>query len=192
MKPIALFNLWFFLVAGYGLIWAYMALVNRKRGKPIEDPGLYRKSNKWIMFLIWNVPMLGMIASALFIPLRSGVWLWVGVFLFLLGIALNITAMHSFSDLPEKVNTRGIYRYSRNPMYVGGFMLLLGLCLMGYSFSMPYALFVLFFILWILTILYSVKKEEAFLAEKYGEEYRLFKQRIPRYLGLPMTKNPKL
>jgi protein-S-isoprenylcysteine O-methyltransferase Ste14 len=191
MKPIALFNLWLFLVAGYGLIWAYMALVNRRRGKPIEDPGLYSKSNKWIMFLLWNVPMLGMIASALFIPLRSGILLWVGVSLFLLGIALNISAMHSFSDQPEKVNTRGIYRYSRNPMYVGGFMLLLGLCLMGYTFSLPYALFVLFFILWMLTILYSVKKEEAFLAEKYGEEYRLFKQRIPRYLGLPMTKNQK-
>ncbi|MBN1198152.1 MAG: DUF1295 domain-containing protein, partial [Bacteroidales bacterium] len=122
---------------------------------------------------------------------RSGILLWVGVSLFLLGIALNISAMHSFSDQPEKVNTRGIYRYSRNPMYVGGFMLLLGLCLMGYSFSLPYALFVLFFFLWMLTILYSVKKEEAFLAEKYGEEYRLFKQRIPRYLGLPMTKNQK-
>ncbi len=179
------FNLWFFLVAGYALIWAYMSLVNRKRGMPIEDPGLYRKSNKWIMFLIWNVPMLGMIASALFIPLSSGVMLWVGLSLFLLGIALNIIAMHSFSDLPEKLNTRGIYRYSRNPMYVGGFMFLLGLCLMGCSFTLPYALFVLFFILWILTILYSVKKEEGFLSEKYGNEYQLFKKRIPRYLGFP-------
>lgn len=45
---LGLFNLWILFTLGYGIIWASMALANRKRGKPIEDPEdpeLYKTPN---------------------------------------------------------------------------------------------------------------------------------------------------
>jgi hypothetical protein len=38
---LGLYNLWIFLVVGYGLIWALMIFANRKRGSTIEDPDFY-------------------------------------------------------------------------------------------------------------------------------------------------------
>ena len=179
------FNLWLFVVIGYAIIWAYMPIINKKRGKPIEDPELYNHASKRRMYLSWYVSLLGLIASSLFIPVQNGSIFVIGGLLYLIGLVLNIVALSTFSDLPEKVNTKGIYRVSRNPMYVGGFLFLLGLCVMGWTFSVPYGVFAAFFFLWIYMTHQTVKKEEAFLLHKYGDEYKKFKQKIPRYIGFP-------
>lgn len=185
---ISIFNLWLYLIAGYVVIWGCMALVNNKRGKPIEDPELYNHINKNRTYYTWYIQLLGLITSSLFIPLQGGVFLITGGILFIAGILMNIIALLTFINLPEQVITKGIYRFSRNPMYVGGFLFLLGLCIMGFSFSAAFTLFVIFFIIWIVITHQTVKKEEAFLLHKYGDDYKLFKQRIPRYIGFPKTK----
>jgi protein-S-isoprenylcysteine O-methyltransferase Ste14 len=184
---ISFFNLWLFLITGYTIIWISMGLVNKKRGKPIGSPELYNHANKKQMFLSWYIILFGSIASSLFIPVHNGIFLITGGVFFITGIFLNIIAMCTFSNLPEKVNTKGIYRFTRNPMYVGGFLFLLGLCIMGYVYSVPYGLFVLFFFMWIVMTHRTVKNEEAFLMHKYGDEYKSFKQKIPRYIGIPKS-----
>ncbi|MBN1768465.1 MAG: DUF1295 domain-containing protein [Prolixibacteraceae bacterium] len=160
-----------------------MGIVNKKRGKSIEDPELYKYANKTKMFIFWYTSLIGMIVSGLFIPIHSGLTLIVGSILFSLGILINIIAMFSFSTLPQIVNTKGIYRLSRNPMYVGGFIYLLGLCIMGWSPTIPFALFVFFFLWWILSIHKTVKNEESFLLEKYGVDYIEFKHKTPKCIG---------
>ena len=182
---VSFFNLWFFVITGYAIIWAYMPLVNKKRGKPIEDPDLYNHTSKKRMFVSWYISLFGLIVFSLFISVQNGLLLVIGSIFYLGGITMNLIAMYTFSDLPEKLNTKGIYRFSRNPMYVGGFSFLLGLCIMGWSFSVTYGFFVLIFFRWILITHQTVKKEETFLLHKYGDEYKKFKQKIPRYIGLP-------
>ncbi|TAK63059.1 MAG: isoprenylcysteine carboxylmethyltransferase family protein [Bacteroidetes bacterium] len=77
-----------------------------------------------------------------------------------------------------KLKTNFIYAISRNPIYVGAFMMCAGSCffalhwlnifLFGLTFGIHYLI---------------VLKEEEFLAEKFGQEWQEYKRRVPRYIG---------
>jgi protein-S-isoprenylcysteine O-methyltransferase Ste14 len=75
------------------------------------------------------------------------------------------------------IKTGGIYRYSRNPMYVGAHLVTLS--------SMVYTLHVGVILLGIYSfIVYHliILGEEKFLGERFGSEYENYKQRVRRYL----------
>ena len=73
----------------------------------------------------------------------------------------------------------GIYRWSRNPQNLGWGMVLLGISLIGRS-----ALALLVAILFFLIIhLYLVYMEEPYLEKIFGEKYREYRSRTPRYFG---------
>jgi protein-S-isoprenylcysteine O-methyltransferase Ste14 len=81
----------------------------------------------------------------------------------------------------------GMYAHSRNPMYVGNFLLLTGLAIvynswLGYLVALP---------LYILAILAIIKSEEGFLRGKFGSEYddycRSVNRFLPRLRGLRAT-----
>jgi protein-S-isoprenylcysteine O-methyltransferase Ste14 len=81
-------------------------------------------------------------------------------------------------DPPKELVARGLYRYVRNPMYVGVVSVLLGEALLfASSRLLVYAVAAfLFFFLFIL--LY----EEPTLDEKFGESYRRYRERVPRWI----------
>jgi protein-S-isoprenylcysteine O-methyltransferase Ste14 len=72
----------------------------------------------------------------------------------------------------------GIYRYTRNPMYLGMTLLQLGLGIAldnGWiALFAPVALLIVPFL--------AVRPEEAYLAEKFGESYRRYCETVRRYL----------
>ncbi len=72
----------------------------------------------------------------------------------------------------------GIYRYTRNPMYVGMLMSLLGLVVYVGNVS---GVFVLPFFIWSMNEL-QIKWEEKALLEKFGESYREYKNRVRRWV----------
>ena len=77
--------------------------------------------------------------------------------------------------------TGGIYRYLRNPMYVGATLLLAGFAVLFASdwtlvTTVGFALVVHFGV---------VKREERYLAAKFGDAYRGYQAAVPRY-GWPM------
>ena len=84
--------------------------------------------------------------------------------------------------------TDGIYRWSRNPMYVGGTPLMLGIAVVfGIDWlplmMIPGGLLLHFGI---------VRREERYLAAKFGDEYRRYCARVPRYLpGLAPGYHPQ-
>jgi protein-S-isoprenylcysteine O-methyltransferase Ste14 len=81
--------------------------------------------------------------------------------------------------------TRGIYRYSRHPMYVTMILLLLGVSIISASW-----VFLLFTIIAAvgLTRSYFVKIEEAQCLGHYGAAYREYMNRTPRWIGLPKSR----
>ena len=177
-----LYNLWLFFVPGYGAIWASMIWASRKRGKPIEDPEFYQMADgKKCMAIGWTW-LVVLLLICLFTPVNFGILFWIGLPLFIIGIVLNAIAMYSFARFTGEVNTTGVYRYSKNPMYVASFFFLLGLCLMGWSTSVWSIVLLIFFILSIPFYHWTVLLEEAFLEDKYGEAYLKYKQNIPRYI----------
>ncbi len=181
---VGFFHLWFFFVVGYGIIWASMIWANKKRGAPIEDPAIYEQKGNRYMIPIGHLSLILPLIVSLFIPVSAGPLFWTGLALAACGVFINVVAMHAFTLQTEGLNTGGIYRYSRNPMYVGGLLFLAGLNVMGWSPGILNIIFLVLSILWFGTVHWTVLREEAFLTEKYGAPYREFINRVPRYLGL--------
>lgn len=74
--------------------------------------------------------------------------------------------------------TSGIFRFSRNPIYLGFLMILAGLALFRDS---PWMLAMLV-PLWAVYRIGVIAREEAYLARRFGEEYRAYCARVRRWL----------
>ena len=83
----------------------------------------------------------------------------------------------------DQLITGGIYRYSRNPQNVGWILGLLGMSILGDS-----AVALVLTGLFALIFRTHLPREEAHLERIYDEAYRRYRQRTPRYLGLPKTE----
>ena len=110
--------------------------------------------------------------------------LGVGTTLIVLGSSLIAWAVRTLGlsqsyGLKGELVTQGLYRFSRNPQYVGFAMLYSGIILVTDSY---YALVTgLAFILLVLLTPFS---EEPWLKEPYGDEYLAYMERVPRFIGL--------
>lgn len=78
---------------------------------------------------------------------------------------------------PELIE-RGVYRFSRNPMYLG-----LGLVQVGIGLGMD-NLWVVVMTLPALAIVHviAVRPEEAYLEERFGAQYKQYKSKVRRWL----------
>ena len=83
-------------------------------------------------------------------------------------------------DPPKEIVVRGPYRYVRNPMYVAVMLALTGEALLFEAASLLIyaALAFSFFHLWV------VFYEEPTLRRKFGDSYREYCRRVPRWLPL--------
>lgn len=114
---------------------------------------------------------------------------WISRFFLLMAVMLGVLGLFQFHrnstsidpHKPEKAAnlvTGGIYRLSRNPMYVALLFLLIGF---GFRLqNLPSLLFVPLFILYMNR--FQIKPEEEVLMEKFGEEYRQYTSNVRRWL----------
>jgi protein-S-isoprenylcysteine O-methyltransferase Ste14 len=179
---IRLSNLWLFYVLAYAVAFPLRQWANARRGEPIEDPQML--SEHRIVLVAAMVWLFGGLALSLLVPLELGPRFFVGLALYLLGVVIAATALIALGR-QAGLMTAGIYRYSRNPNYVGWLLVIFGLCLMGWSSSVWSYLFAAYFVLTIPYFHWTIQAEEQFLAAKYGDSYREFLARTPRYLGRP-------
>ena len=136
-------------------------------------------------------------AALMWLVARYWPGLMVSGYIRLVGIALvvvvsalfAIPALLSFKRADTTVNplnpekaaslvTSGVYRYSRNPMYVGILCLLLawGLFLSSLNATLASFAFVLYM------NRFQIRGEEAFLDTKFGQQYRDYQSRVRRWL----------
>ena len=135
--------------------------------------------------LDWLMP-----AFLLTVLLTLDVRIVLGVLLAAVGGALAIAGRNTFVRNRTAVNpyrassalvVSGIYDYFRNPMYVGLAFLLAGL---GIGFASDWTLVML--VVAALVIHFGVvKREERYLEAKFGDAYRQYRARVPRY-GIPI------
>ncbi len=184
IKP-GLCNLWIFACIGYALIWIGMIWANRKRGAPIEDPEIYSFSDRKFMTVTVMLPTVALFIAAIFIPLSDGVLFRCGFIIFASGIIINLVSMYSFARNTDGLNRGGIYRFSRNPMYIGGFLFIVGLNLMGWRVSAINSVFCILSLIWVAATHRTVLQEESFLEYRYGDTFTAYRHAVPRYLGIP-------
>ncbi len=113
----------------------------------------------------------------------------IGAMLIAAGGALAIPAMRGFRSAGTHVEpwkpssalvTGGIFGWLRNPMYVGLALIVAGL---GIALASDWMLVML--VPAVLLLHFGVvKREERYLEAKFGDAYRAYKERVPRY-GIP-------
>jgi protein-S-isoprenylcysteine O-methyltransferase Ste14 len=81
-------------------------------------------------------------------------------------------------DAPRAFVAIGPYRYVRNPMYIGGLMLLLGFGLYERSISILFLTFLLFPLLHLFVVFY----EEPTLTRRFGSSYQEYLRTARRWI----------
>jgi len=114
-------------------------------------------------------------------------WTLAGVVIIGLGATLTYTGHGQFTARGTSVKhhepttvlvTDGVFRLSRNPMYVGLTTILLGIAV-GLGTLTP-VFVVHLFPVWLTRRI--IPREEATLEQQFGEEYRAYKARVRRWL----------
>lgn len=93
-----------------------------------------------------------------------------------LGSALRVGLPTSDTTL----RTTGFYRFSRHPIYLSMLLLYLAACLYA-----PHPLVIACAVIAAGIHHRIALAEEAFLEQRFGEAWRAYRSRVPRYLGLP-------
>jgi protein-S-isoprenylcysteine O-methyltransferase Ste14 len=121
---------------------------------------------------------LACLALIILTPLKIGSSIFIaGMILYALGLIGLVVAMLNFKDTPfgEPVS-KGVYKISRHPQIVALFVLFTGMCLTIGSW-------LALFTLGMSRILqhYGILAEEEACLRRYGESYRAYMNRTPRY-----------
>jgi protein-S-isoprenylcysteine O-methyltransferase Ste14 len=111
-----------------------------------------------------------------------------GIVLMMLGAVLTVACVVTFVvrgqgtpapfDPPRTFVASGPYRWVRNPMYIGAFLLLSGYALCAASFT---ALLVALAML-AAAMLFVLVYEERSLERRFGESYRAYRRATPRWI----------
>ena len=80
-------------------------------------------------------------------------------------------------DEPKELVDKGIYKFTRNPMYLGALGIILGLTLVNDSLALLYYFITVFFIFNIVIRIL----EEPRLKELHGEKFSQYKKKVPRW-----------
>jgi protein-S-isoprenylcysteine O-methyltransferase Ste14 len=136
-----------------------------------------------LALLMWLTPSLGQPE----VPLQVRVGM--ALVLFLIGMGISIAGMVSFrrarttispikASAASSLVTSGVYRFTRNPMYLG-----LLLTLLAWAVILINPLAVLFIPIFVLYInRFQIKPEEQVLSSLFGAEYTAYKGQVRRWL----------
>ena len=127
---------------------------------------------------VWN--LLG------YIPVTTGAVLLVWIMMFEFSQNRNIPQWVPIDWSPVYLMTGGPYAFSRNPMYIGELSLWLGLSVL---YGSPAVL--VGFAVWVAVMRRLAVREEVGLEAAFGDLYRRYKTRVPRWIGLPRRTGTK-
>jgi protein-S-isoprenylcysteine O-methyltransferase Ste14 len=178
---LGLWNAWIFTLPVMAL-QIFGAKILGKRGSG-EDWG--HTKNEKILNIISSSIVLAPYAYTIFLPLKLGTtWFYAGLLVYLLGMLVVILAMLSFHTTPvDKPVTKGVYSISRHPMYLGHFFINISISVACLSW-----IFLLVAILAVTLEHNAVASEERTCLKQYGDAYREYMNRTPRWIGIPKSE----
>lgn len=149
----------------------------------------------WQIFeVVFGVPLLAAIALHVALPLSLPGGLLTpaiiagGAVFLIIGVVLVVLARRQFAKHGQptdpghptsQIVTTGVFSFSRNPLYLGGICVLLGIAL---ALNLAWALV---FLLPALVACHYVliAPEERYLAAKFGQEYQTYAASVCRWFG---------
>jgi len=161
-----------FLIQGFLLLIFPKDVVSR-----LFDRSGWSKKQR-VFTIIGKVFSLACLILIILTPLKinSNAFI-VGIILYAAGLAGLVAAMLNFKNTPlDQPAMKGVYKISRHPQIAALFVIFLGICLAIDSWM---ALFTL--VMSRLLQHFGILAEEEVCLKRYGESYRAYMERVPRY-----------
>lgn len=154
-----------------------------------DTPGLITRPPYFLLMALALAVALDWATGLSFLaaPGLASLQSWIGLAVVLVAIALAVNGVRTFRRAGTNIDpfqpalklvTVGPYRFTRNPMYLGMVLFLLGVSLM---FAIEWGL-LLTPLLWLAYDRLVVAREEAYLSRKFGAPYENFLKRTRRWI----------
>jgi protein-S-isoprenylcysteine O-methyltransferase Ste14 len=185
---IGIWNAWIFTVILCAAAFVPLAIHSERAEKRMEgEPaGNELKTVTRTAHVVTHVIIMPFtLIFSIFLPFELGTWwFYLGLPVYLVGAVVVLLFSISFANAPlGEPMVSGVYAISRNPQYLGFFLAYAGIGIVCAAW-----VFLLCALVWIVAWHFGVVEEERILLEKYGEAYRQYMVRTPRWIGLPMNK----
>ena len=180
---LGLWNAWILIIPILIISFSDMRATAARESGKAGDFQLTRKENRltYAVFL----PMVVSWVYAVFLPLQLGtIWLYSGLIICLLGMIFTLVAIRNFASSPkDKVITKGLYRYTRNPTYIGMILMQTGLGIACFSW-----LYIILTVALMVLFNANLSAEERYCSYRFGDDYRKYKSSTPRWIGIPNSE----
>ncbi|MGB2827513.1 MAG: isoprenylcysteine carboxylmethyltransferase family protein [Dehalococcoidales bacterium] len=183
---IGIWNAWIFMLWPWLGMLAFR-LVGREvfqRASGLTSEMKTSRAYKIISYVSMITELMA-VAYSILLPFKLGtIWFYAGLTVFLLGLFVLTVALVNFAATPtNEPITRGMYRYSRHPLYLASLLIYLSVGMASVSW-----VFLLIFIVQLVSINIAAVGEERYCLAKYGDTYREYINRTPRCIGSPKSK----
>lgn len=130
-------------------------------------------------YLIYQISNAVIILFPLFLKIYTAPPLFIiALFVYALGVTILLASTIGFAKPSQSgININGIYKVSRNPMYMGYFIYFLGCVLLTRSLWLLISL-----IIFIISSHWIILAEERWCIQEFGEEYIEYMKRVRRYI----------
>lgn len=184
---IGLWNAWILQVLFFLAIMLpdlLMSKEGKERMKRATEFAPLDRTHKVLAYSTHVLIMPFTLLYSIFLPLETGtVWFYIGLPICAMALAMTLLTTLSFASTPlDEPATEGVYRISRHPIYFGVFLLYVGMGIATASWVV-----LLCAVLWIVLWHIVLPSEEHFLLEKYGDSYRQYMKKTPRWIGFPKS-----
>lgn len=179
---LGIWNAWIFMLYNF-LPMPLLMLIHRsarERGQPAPH-GETQKRLHPVMWIVWLLTF----AYSIFLPLQLGtMWFYIGLPMSIVGSITFTMVIVTFATTPidDEPLTKGLYRYSRHPMYVTQLVMFIGVGIASAS----WVFLLLSTVYTVLSFVHAIPEERSCL-EKYGDAYREYMNITPRWIGIPKS-----
>jgi len=180
-------NAWILVIPMLVIFFCDVKASAARESEKAKDFKLSKKEER-----LANAPIIVMFIAffyAIFLPLQStAIWLYGGLVSYFFGILFEIIAVLNLATSPkDRVITGGLYRFSRNPMYIGMLLMHFGLGIASASW-----LYIVFTLMLFFLLNEFASAEERYCLYIYGDDYLRYKNRTPRWIGIPKSEKSNL
>jgi protein-S-isoprenylcysteine O-methyltransferase Ste14 len=182
---IGIWNAWIFMIWPWLDTLAFRLIAKEvfKRASGLASEMKTSRTYKIVSYVSMITDLIAVVYSIVLPFKLSTIWFYIGLTIFLLGLVALTVASVNFTMAPmNKPITRGMYRYSRHPLYLSSLFIYLSVGIASASW-----VFLLFFIVQLVLMRVIAVGEERFCLEKYADDYHEYMDRTPRWIGIPKS-----
>lgn len=183
---LGLWNAWIFLVPS---VLSFPIFFHLAKVKGVQRPSDVSLSKPKMVCCVFSKSIYFIaLAYSFFLPLKlETIWFYVGFPIAIVGLVTCWIVLLNWAQTKAgRPVTRGLYRFSRHPMYVTHSLLLLGVSIASVSW-----IFLMITIITVVGAVVFIESEEQGCLEHYGDAYREYMKRTPRWIGIPKSSSSR-